>query len=186
MTTPDPSIPPLSPRSAQAIRAMRQQMPSPVLRDRVRLALDAVSELPGRGRPHPTAAWPNWLMLAAPTVAVTLLAVHISLTRELPDRTSEVHVAVSPGEEYWTSLDLLLHHHDASHADVELHAPVGVRIEGADRSDCAADRCRHTLRVPTRGPSVRVSVSEPGDYHVEVSHASATRDLREQVTLRAR
>ncbi len=184
---PEDEIQNLPETALRGIQALRRSGLSGSARRQLSTALDRLEQsarAPATRSAEPTGA--TWLFVAAPTCALALIVVHLTLSADQPDRRSQVQVLVPEIGHGWADLELLLHHHAADTARIELHAPLAVHVEGASGRNCIDARCIHTFDHPTRDVPLRVGVDSPGDYEIHVNHASDSRSVREMVTLRAR
>jgi hypothetical protein len=181
---------------SRALRKLRSMRPSPDFAARLSQSLaeaDRVKKQTKASRMG--SALHRRLVLTLPALASVAVATHLLISEPTLDASHIAeHIieipAIGPGA---LDLGLLLHHHEADFASVRVHVPHGLKLtpspEAQDEATaCHASGCVHEFLHPTddEAPHVRVEVSEPGRYRMNVEHASEGRRVREVFLVHAR
>ena len=184
----EPPLPPLPPALEESARRLHDAAVPPELARRVEHALE-VAEREARGRR--ARPWRGFAVVL-PALVPLLGLLLVFLRDGVPDasslaRNEEHRIVLGEDGEAWVELDLWTHHHDEP-VTVLVDAPSSVQVattSGSSRA-CEDRRCTHAFVArPAPRARVRVRVDEPGVHAIAVSHASASRSVREDFVIRA-
>jgi len=196
----DQNLPPLPPKIAEQMRALRQVEPSGELVDKAfERAASAAGARERGAKPAPPSLSRAKLtaLFAVPALVIAAVTVYFIEPKEKVasaiERSEERSLELPQQGHVWTDLDLQTQHHADEPAVVHVEIPESVRVAlpnsdgGALERHCEAPRgCVHRFtQKHGHHPPLRVAVAHPGRYEIHVRHESQGASVRERFVLTA-
>ena len=179
----------------QAAAQLREQPIDPAVQEAVFAALEQAGRRDQRHPPEPTplASWLGFGLAAGLVVAsVAALVMHATEQQlQIIERERQFDLALDSDQPEQFELDLATDQHDADHR-VRIEAPPHVQVSLHPELPSLAPRCGEAMcvhefaREENTASRLRLTVSRPGTYAVQVHHESPKRSVRQAVVLRAR
>lgn len=181
---------------SRALRKLRSMRPSPDFTARLAESLAEVDRQTKATKARGVGtALHRRLVITLPALASVAVATHFLISEASFDasRVAEHTVELPEGGPAELDLGFWLDQHEAEFASVRVDVPHGLKLTPSpeaqsEATDCHATGCVHEFLHPTddEAPHVRVEVSRPGRYRMEVEHASEGRRVRELFVVHAR